>query len=489
MSDDAAMANWGGSWRMPTDGEWTELIINCIWTWNTQGGKNGYKVSSKTNGSSIYLPAAGYRRGGALFSDGSNGSYRSSSLTSDYPSYSWFLIFISTSRGTNYGGSRFDGFSVRPVYGNPVRVTSISLNKTQLSLNVGESEQLTATVLPSNAGEKGVNWSSNNPSVASVNSLGLVTAQQAGTATITVTTIDGGYTTSCSITVNKKIVTVTGVSLSPTSVTLTEGDNYQLSATVSPSNATDKSVTWLSNNTSVATVSSSGVVTAKKAGSATITVKTNDGGKTATCSVTVTASSSGQEAVDLGLPSGIKWGSCNIGASKPEDYGDYYAWGETETKSCYYWSTYKFRISGYTWKDVKFSKYITTSYYGTVDSKTMLEPTDDVAHVKLGGKWWIPTDAEWTELRENCFWIWTTRNGVNGRLVTSKKNGNSIFLPAAGYRVDTYLWDAGSCGLYWSSSLDTYFPYRAWGFYCNSSNFSGSVDDRYHGRSVRPVSY
>lgn len=168
-----------------------------------------------------------------------------------------------------------------------VPVTGVSLNTTSLSLTEGETQTLTATVSPSNATDKSVTWSSNNTSVATVSSTGVVTAKSAGSAIITVTTKDGSKTATCSVTVKAKTVSVTGVSLDYTSLTMTEGETQTLTATISPSNATDKSVTWSSSNTSVATVSSAGVVTAKAAGTVTITVKTNDGNKTATCIVTV----------------------------------------------------------------------------------------------------------------------------------------------------------------------------------------------------------
>ena len=129
------------------------------------------------------------------------------------------------------------------------------------------------------------------------------------------------------------------------------------------------------------------------------------------------------EYVDLGLS--VKWATCNMGASSPEEYGDYYAWGETETKSTYDWNTYKWCKGS----ENTLTKYCTDSDYGTVDNKTVLDPEDDVAHVKWGGNWRMPTDAEIEELRENCIWKWTTQNGKNGYKVTSKKNGNSIFLP------------------------------------------------------------
>ena len=204
--------------------------------------------------------------------------------------------------------------------------------------------------------------------------------------------------------------------------------------------------------------------------------------------------------VDLGLS--VYWASCNLGASKPEEYGDYYAWGETEP---YYSSqdplTWKDGKTGYNWASYKWcngssstlTKYNTDSSCGNVDNNTVLEPEDDVAHVKLGGKWRMPTDAEWSELRNtsNCSWIWTTINGVNGYKVQSKKSGytdNWIFLPAAGNRVDTNLNNVGSSGSYWSSSLYTDSPDNAWGVYFFSGNVYKGSYGRCYGLSVRPVS-
>lgn len=173
------------------------------------------------------------------------------------------------------------------------------------------------------------------------------------------------------------------------------------------------------------------------------------------------------EAIDLGLS--VKWASWNIGASAPEEYGDYYGWGETITKSDYSWDTYS-----------------THSSYGT-DYNSVIQEEDDVAHILLGGKWRIPTDAEWTELRDNCTWTWTSQNGVNGGLFTSKKNGASIFLPAAGSKVSTVLNGAGSFAHYWSSSLQWEVQNSAWsvGFY--SEGVERSYGYRYYGFSIRPV--
>lgn len=153
------------------------------------------------------------------------------------------------------------------------------------------------------------------------------------------------------------------------------------------------------------------------------------------------------EYVDLGLS--VKWATCNVGATKPEEYGDYFAWGETEPKEMYDWSTYKW-CNG---SETTLTKYCTDGSYGTVDNKTQLELSDDAAHANWGDSWRMPTDSELTELREQCTWTWTTQNGVNGCKVTSKSNGNSIFLPAAGYYYDSLLGSVGIGGICWSSSL------------------------------------
>ena len=194
----------------------------------------------------------------------------------------------------------------------------------------------------------------------------------------------------------------------------------------------------------------------------------------------------GYQWVDLGLPSGIKWATCNVGAEKPEDYGNYYAWGETAPKTDYSWETYKYANGDYD----KLTKYCNEASYGDngfTDDKTTLESADDAATANLGEEWRMPTDAEWTELRENCIWRQTARNGVNGYLVASKTNSNSIFLPAAGYRGGTYLDNAGYIGNYWSSSLNEYNPGRAWNLYFGSDYVFRDSNYRYFGFSVRPV--
>ena len=189
------------------------------------------------------------------------------------------------------------------------------------------------------------------------------------------------------------------------------------------------------------------------------------------------------ETIDLGLS--VLWASCNLGAESPERYGDYYAWGEVAPRGYYAWQTYKYANNS-TFKLTKYCTYKNYGDNGFTDNKTVLEPEDDAAMVNWGEEWRMPTHADWTELREQCTWIWTTQNDVNGYRVTSKINRNSIFLPAAGYRGGEYLRDDGSIGYYWSSSLYDNSQ-RAWYVYFRSDLVIGSDRDRTSGHSIRPV--
>ena len=191
----------------------------------------------------------------------------------------------------------------------------------------------------------------------------------------------------------------------------------------------------------------------------------------------------GHEYVDLGLS--VKWATCNVGATTPEEYGDYFAWGETEPKTTYNWSTYKW----YNDTSSTITKYCTDSESGTIDNKIKLELTDDAANVNWGGNWRMPTKAEQDELRNtsNCTWTWTIQNGVNGYKVTSKRNGNSIFLPAAGYRYVDNLSNAGSDGYYMSSSLSNAGSDYAYYVYFYSDDVDWNDSYRYVGLSVRAV--
>ena len=471
-ADDAAYANWGGSWRMPTDAEITELRESCYWEWTTDydgQGVSGYIVYKAkadadkglysynsptlsttydyTEDVHVFLPAAGYRYGSSLYYAGSYGYYWSSSLITSYSYYACFLFFNSSGVGRSYG-YRYYGRSVRPVYNpNDVAVTSVTISKTSTSLEAGSSETLTAEVLPSDAFYNQVTWSSSDPTVATV-VRGVVTAVTAGTATITATACDGS-------------------------------------------------------------------------------------GLSASCVVTVVAS---HAYVDLGLSSGTLWATCNLGAEHPYDYGNYYAWGETKgygeedetnahnysytngsyTKTYYYWDAYKYAtgtswttISKYTYPDSQTGCWYDSDGNFIGDSLTQLLPADDAAYVNWGGSWRMPTDAEITELHASCYWEWTTDydgQGVSGYIVYKAKADADkglydeeplydydytedvhVFLPAAGSRYGSSLGNAGSYGYYWSSSLDAGYSGFAYSLYFISSYVGRSGNSRYYGRSVRPV--
>ena len=204
------------------------------------------------------------------------------------------------------------------------------------------------------------------------------------------------------------------------------------------------------------------------------------------------------QAVDLGLS--VKWASCNLGADSVEGEGDYYAWGETKTKSRYTWENYRLRAGGSIDNDdITYTKYNTIDKRGEVDNKTILEECDDVAHLKWGGSWHIPTQQEFCELLDtnNCKWSWITQKGVEGFKVTSKKPGytdKSIFLPATGlfdayyYPYDDDNFDGFNCCGYMSSSLNEEEPDCVWYLrFRNRDAVLKNLKDRSIGQTIRPV--
>ena len=407
--DDAATVNWGGKWRMPTIGELGDLLYECSHEWTSINGVEGIKFTSLIEGYTdrwIFFPAAGERSGLNLKYE-NQCRYWSSSLTSD--NSAWSMTFSKDYLAYAYG-LRYPGMPIRPVFGDRVsgvvNVGRVILNVSNITLNIGEQKQLNATVYPIFATEQGVEWSSSNPAVASISSSSAqscyVKALLPGSAVITATTVDGGFT--------------------------------------------------------------------------------------ATCEVHVNYSVSKPEAVDLGLS--VKWASFNLGATKPEEYGDYFAWGEVEPKTDYSWSTYNWCMNGSLYQLTKYCDNSIYGYNGFTDDKTVLDPEDDAAVVNWGGSWRMPTLTECQELLNNCTTTWTTLNGVYGRKFTSNKTGYTdkwIFLPAAGTRSGTSLSDAGYCD-YWSSSLYTGGPYGAYGVYFSSDLvLCGYYYTRYYGQSVRPV--
>ena len=193
----------------------------------------------------------------------------------------------------------------------------------------------------------------------------------------------------------------------------------------------------------------------------------------------------GVEAVDLGLS--VKWASCNVGASEPEELGAYFAWGETTSKEDYSWATYQWCAGD----ENKLSKYCTGSEpcdsCCMPDGKMELDRSDDAASVHWGGKWRTPTAQEWDELLNECDWEWKDLNGVSGFWVSSRKNAGKIFLPAAGLWLEGLPHDLGARGFYWTSSLYAKNPSCASGFHFYSAVRARHGTFRNDGLSVRPV--
>ena len=371
-------------------------------------------------------------------------------------------------------------------------VDAVILNKTELQLSFYETYQLVATLRPEDVSAD-ITWTSSNEDVAlvsngntpagdgSIKPAGTVIAKnKEGEAIITATS--GEVSATCKVTVSSgSVVPVESISLNKTELTLQVGESFQLVATLTPQNATTQQVSWASTARSYQLSADidpdNGLILLIKgleACESTITVRSgyDPANLYATCKVTVTGSSSGgdDEAVDLGLPSGKKWRSMNVGASKPEDYGDYFAWGETGTKTSYTWSNYKFGSYD--------------EYGGGAGKKgSVLLAEDDAATVNVGSDWRTPKISEWKELKNNCTWTWTTRGGVKGMEVKGS-NGKSIFLPAGGCYGSSISY-LGTQGHYWSASY--YSDEWAEDVEFMSSDTNYGLVNRCIGRSIRPV--
>ena len=280
---------------------------------------------------------------------------------------------------------------------------------------------------------------------------------------------------------------VTGVTLNNKTAALEVGGSCTLVPTVAPYEATDKSVYWTTSDSKIVTVDETGKVTAVALGSAYIYAISNDTNKSDFCKVYV-CRINGKLALD------VTWATSNLSetglCAKPEDYGNYFAWGETTIKQYPSWANYKWCKGTYN----TLTKYNSKIAYGSpLDGRKVLvtgSSGDDAASKILGGTWRMPTAAEFKDLCEKCTWDWLDDfNGskVNGMLVTGV-NGNSIFLPAGGYRNASGLGDRGFHGRYWSSSLDESKPSRAQHVVFDyQGKFEMSSEDRYFGYPIRPV--
>ncbi len=337
-----------------------------------------------------------------------------------------------------------------------------------------------------------------------------IKGEKEGSASLKIEDRRSGQTVHVPITITYAMTLVTSITLSQTTLNLQEGGTQSLTATVLPEDADNRTVAWESSDEGVATVTADGLVRAVAKGTCVITCSATDGsGVKAVALVTVTSGTipdpGNHEWVDLGLPSGTLWATCNVGASSPEDYGLYFAWGETQGYTgdtsdgrSFDWASYKWmnagqsiwsQINKYTFADGQTDAcwYSDDTFVG--DGLRELLPEDDAATANWGSGWRMPTIAQIEELINSAYTSteWTTQNGVNGRKITSKRNGNSIFLPAAGGRHGTSLDYAGSDGYYWSRSLDTYYSDGARYLRFGSGYISTYSYYRYCGQGVRPV--
>ena len=420
--DDAAYINWGGNWRMPTRKEVEELISCTTWKWVIQKGVQGCLVTSKLNGNSIFFPATGYYKGSEYLEEKINVGIWTSTLWSNGASWATGMAIDRTDTTSNE--PHFFGFM--RFNGDPVRPV-LGAEITPPILGV---PTVTTLSTPKEIGPNfiTIRYQINSDNGSMPTEMGVC------------------YSTDPNPTINgTKTSFIGGLGAYWTKLeNLQEGITYYIRA-------------YAINEYGVGYGEEIAVTTSTR------------------------LSENGHEYVDLGLS--VKWATMNVGATSPEGYGDYFAWGETEPKEVYDWSTYKWCNGAKT----TLTKYNTSSSYGMVDNKTQLDLSDDAAHIVWGGNWRMPTDAELTELQEQCTWTWTILNGVNGYKITSKSNCRSIFLPMAGYRYNSSLDEVGSHGYYWLRSLNTDNPGRAWVMCFNSSSVDQGNGGRYYGFCVRPV--
>jgi hypothetical protein len=294
---------------------------------------------------------------------------------------------------------------------------------------------------------------------------------------------------------------VESVTLSATEITCAVGDTIDLTFTLLPADAVDKEVSRIVGNNDVVDVSWDGKLIAVAPGKCKITVQAIKGGAAACCLVTVVAPQvDGHGYIDLGLPSGTLWATCNIGADNPEDSGLYFAWGDTightigDGYSFQWLNNYKYGYTDFVNTNPDGSPYFVTKYstdsaWGCDDDLTELVPSDDAAYVKWSANWRMPTKAQVEELMNSDYTnaVWTKQNGVNGYRITSKVNGTIIFLPAAGYGLISDLVCGGELGLYWTRTLNQSIQTEAYKFFFQSDGIECNTENRSCGLPVRPV--
>ncbi len=402
-SDDAATANWGSVWRMPTFDEFSELITNCTITYLDYPE---YEVPGRLfvgpNGNSIFLPWASELSDNDMFNP-VPAHYWSSSLYTGIPSCAWQLYFDPDTSFMHYSGYRSYGRSVRPVWSRANDNDSTTISVPTVITGTASDITTSGAVISGNVISDGGVTVTDRGFIYGIDANNLTQNLQCGTGT-------GIYAN-------------TLVGLNPSTIYY-----YKAYATNAEGTAYGEVMSFMTENV---------------------------GDPTGTLN--------GHDWVDLGLPSGTRWATCNVGSTTPECYGDYFAWGETSTKTIY-----------------------TEDNYTYTGNPITLPTSADAATANWGNGWRMPTREEMDELYRNCTREWTTQNDVNGEKFIGP-NGNSIFLPAAGYRHDGDLDNASSRGYYWLSSLSTNYSRYAFNFIFDSGNCDLYNGSRVNGLSVRPV--
>ncbi len=542
VSDDAATATWGSNWRMPTKAEQQELLKECTWGWTdnyNNTGVVGFIVTGKNN-NFIFFPSAGCFVKSSLSSAGKAGDYWSSSLDDDGPFYAAYVLSFSSSdyyKCTT--ASRNYGRSVRPVvnstpdtkiyYTVTVEVDDATMGSVT---GAGEYEEGSIATLTATAheGYKFTGWNDGKTDEVTITNPYTIVVTEDVTLIATFTALTKWYTVTVETDATMGSVTGAGTYEEGTTATLTatvnEGyeftgwsdgnkDNPRklvVTGDIALTALFKESAKWytitVETNATMGSVAGAGAY--EEGTTATLTATANDSyvfagwsdgntdnPRTITVSQDmnltaffekispVSGTENGYDYVDLGLPSGTLWATCNVGATSPEDYGDYFAWGEiTQSYSCeedeYKWGIYDKSAS----PDYGMTKYNVT------DGKTVLDAADDAAIMIWGGRWRMPTIDEQQELINNCTVLLRTINGVFGCKIIGP-NGNYIFLPAVGNCFEGLVWRSGETGCYWSSSLkrdEINYAYGI-GFIIGGGGVSFPVryGDRYSGSPIRPV--
>lgn len=476
---DVARKQWGDSWRMPSSSQFKELISNCSVEETTVNGVYGRRFTGK-NGNSIFLPAGGSFFNGLQY-ENSCGYYWSSTLTKNSNGNADILFFRYDKELMIANHGRSNGATVRPVInagGLPIpdlvleRTGPFSFKTRQRLYNyiVSGSGSYTATS-SKEAVATAIIDDVVNVETSERRKCVCIEAVSVGTSTITVTDTESGQKVLFEVTVTQNVDLL---KLSTYSLGLRVGEAEDV-AIVSSSGA---SYLVAVDNACVATFSldkpNTITVRAIAVGTCKVSVSDSETGEYAVVEVTVVKAGDmpSAGAVDLGLPSGTLWASFNVGATKPEEVGGYYAWGETETKERYSWSNY-IHCDGTKETCHDIGADIAGTEY-------------DVAHVKWGGDWTMPTKSQINELIHNCTSQWTTLNGVNGCLITGP-NMHTIFLPAGGYGVGSQIYKPGIYGLYKGSTLCEGDLAESWCLDTDEKSFVRYGLWNYYGHNVRPV--